>query len=486
MSVDLSFSLVHTTTANASAEQIRKLNALVDVARILTACRSTATVINKVLTSAMVAFETADAGIFYLYDEAAGALKLQTSVGLNDEFHQAIVKPGEGMSGRVFASGQATLYNDDSEINQVMRGLPYTNGKEHAYDSGVQAIPASALAAPLKLMGQPIGVIVLNNFSRDDAFLPSDLNLLQSLADQAAIAIDNVRLYERQTLLVQQLEQALYETEIRGKRDLIDELLNGKTNADFERSAKALGIEPNIPCVCLWMDLDRFADYLQTHHAQDTSEAVIQRIKQQLYQCLSQIVRLHSPGSFVSLKSDEFVVFLRLAGLTGDHDSARGQALHIADEFQRELPQLFPGLTVSIGIGPIVRGLEPLIASLHDVQRMVNLHQQNHQYGRIFFTEDLGVDRLLLQFGNNPSLQEFANEMLGLLLSDGTPGNHDLLETLTAFFANHRNIADTARATHLHPNTVRYRLDRVKELIKGDDWLGVELAVRIYRLFGHF
>lgn len=484
MSVDLSLSLIHNGITSASADQIRKLNALVDVARILTACRSTAAVINKVLTSAMIAFETADAGIFYLYDEAAGALKLQTSVGLNDEVHQAVVKPGAGMSGRVFAEGQAALYNDYSEIHHVMYGSSYTNGKQPTAEMGTQALPMSALAAPLKLMGQPMGVIVLNNFNRSDAFSHSDLNLLQSLADQAAIAIDNVRLYERQTLLVQQLEQALYETEIRGKRDLIDELLNGKTNADFERSAKALGIEPSVPCVCLWMNLDRFVDYSQTHEALDSGEAA-KRIKQQLYQCLSQIVRLQSPGSFVSLKSHEFIVFLRLAGLAGDHESARNQSLHIAEEFQRELAHLFSGLTVSIGIGPVVRGLESLISSLHDVQRMVNLHQQNHQYGRIFFTEDLGVDRLLLQFGNNPSLQEFANEMLGMLLNDGTPGNHDLLDTLAAFFANHRNIADTARATHLHPNTVRYRLDRVKELVKNDDWLGVELAVRIYRLFGH-
>ena len=36
----------------------------------------------------------------------------------------------------------------------------------------------------------------------------------------------------------------------------------------------------------------------------------------------------------------------------------------------------------------------------------------------------------------------------------------------------------------LHQNTVRYRLDRVKALLGHEDWLSIELAVRIYQLHG--
>ena len=468
-----------------SADQIRKLNTLVDVARNLTSCRSTSVVINKVLTSAMIAIETADAGIFYLYDEAAGMLKVQTAVGFTDQVYALQMKPGESMSGRAFATGQAAFYNNQTEIVQVMGGQSRDNLSAMSKATSGQTFPKSALIAPLKLTGQPIGVIVLDSFTREDAFVASDLNLLQSLADQAAIAIDNVRLYEKQATLVQQLEQALYETEVRGKRDLIDDLLEGKAGTDFERSAKALGIEANIPTVCLWMDLDRFGNYLHEKQMDEAGEAIIQRLKQQLYQALSGIVRAQSPGSFVSLKSDEFIVFLRLDNSSIDPADLRERTMAVATAFQRELKHQHPGLTVSVGIGPVVRGLEALIASLHDVQRMVNLYQRNRQYGRIFFTADLGVDRLLLQIGDTQMLTAFAEETLGSILqTDKSNGNNDLLSTLATYFDSGRNIADTARVTHLHPNTVRYRLDRIKELLDNEDWLGIELSVRICRLTG--
>ena len=473
--------------SEVSADQIRKLNTLVDVARNLTSCRSTAEAINQILGSAMTAIETADAGIFYLYDESVGLLKVQTAVGFTDQVYALQMTPGESMSGRAFATGQAALYNDGAEIIQVMGGQSHNNLSAMAEATGGLTFPKSALVAPLKLTGQPIGVVVLDNFSREDAFVPSDLSLLQSLADQAAIAIDNVRLYEKQATLVQQLEQALFETEVRGKRDLIDELLAGKHSSDFERSAKALGIDPHTPTICLWLDMDRFGDYLQARQIDMAGEAAIQRVKQQLYQSLNTIVKAHTPRnlphSFVSLKSDEFIVFLQLD--PADEARARERACAVARDFQKALAQSHVGLTVSIGVGPVTRGLELVIAALNDLQRMVELHQRNQHFGRIFFTEDLGVDRLLLQFPDSQELERFVERVLGAVLQlDRSNGNTDLLNTLTIYFANHRNIAETARAAHMHPNTVRYRLDRIKESLGHEDWLGVELAVRICQLMG--
>ena len=44
----------------------------------------------------------------------------------------------------------------------------------------------------------------------------------------------------------------------------------------------------------------------------------------------------------------------------------------------------------------------------------------------------------------------------------------DLVKTLRAFAANDLNAARTAPALNLHPNTVRYRLDRVHSLTGRD------------------
>ena len=49
-----------------------------------------------------------------------------------------------------------------------------------------------------------------------------------------------------------------------------------------------------------------------------------------------------------------------------------------------------------------------------------------------------------------------------------------------------RNISATAEALYVHPNTLRQRLRRIGELsgldLRKDDWLMVEIAVKMVRL----
>ena len=48
------------------------------------------------------------------------------------------------------------------------------------------------------------------------------------------------------------------------------------------------------------------------------------------------------------------------------------------------------------------------------------------------------------------------------------------------------NVSATAQALYVHPNTLRQRLRRIEELtginIKGDDWLMIEIALKLLRL----
>jgi len=67
----------------------------------------------------------------------------------------------------------------------------------------------SELAVPIKFKGETIGVLNVES-DYPDAFDESDVTLLQSLADQAAIAIENARLYEQaQKLAVMEERQRL-------------------------------------------------------------------------------------------------------------------------------------------------------------------------------------------------------------------------------------------------------------------------------------
>ena len=61
-----------------------------------------------------------------------------------------------------------------------------------------------------------------------------------------------------------------------------------------------------------------------------------------------------------------------------------------------------------------------------------------------------------------------------------------LLRTLERHLADRGTVAPTARALHIHPNTLRQRLARIEHLtglaLAREDLLSLELALRLHRL----
>jgi DNA-binding PucR family transcriptional regulator len=61
-----------------------------------------------------------------------------------------------------------------------------------------------------------------------------------------------------------------------------------------------------------------------------------------------------------------------------------------------------------------------------------------------------------------------------------------LLRTLEEFLRRRGNISATAEALYVHPNTLRQRLRRIGEIsgldLRTDDWLMIEIAVKMVRL----
>ena len=64
----------------------------------------------------------------------------------------------------------------------------------------------SEVAIPLQVSGRTVGVIDIQS-TQTNAFSQDDLSVLQSLADQVAIAIDNAGSYERSQELIKELQE---------------------------------------------------------------------------------------------------------------------------------------------------------------------------------------------------------------------------------------------------------------------------------------
>lgn len=100
----------------------------------------------------------------------------------NGEIRCTRIKLGEGIAGRVAKTGEPLLIEDASNDERFLVSR----------NSNVQNI----LCVPLKVYEETIGVINISNKKGGKTFTDEDLRIITSLADQAAVAINNAKLYE--------------------------------------------------------------------------------------------------------------------------------------------------------------------------------------------------------------------------------------------------------------------------------------------------
>ncbi len=127
----------------------------------------------------------APVGTLMLMDSDTEELIIRAARGVREdhEFYRPL-KLGEGLAGKAAQSESVLVSADLSRDGR-------STLREHAREGGLQA----AIAAPLITRGQMVGV--LNLYRRSAlAFSEDDQRLVTALANSAAVAIENARLYE--------------------------------------------------------------------------------------------------------------------------------------------------------------------------------------------------------------------------------------------------------------------------------------------------
>lgn len=150
----------------------------------------------QVILSKAIDILNAEKGSLMLYDYSTNTLQVKVVYGLNDKrvedninngtIQCSKIKVGEGIAGTVFLERKAIITNLGVNDPRFV-------------SKGGMANVQSLLCVPLITKGEPIGVINISNKKYDLLFNQKDLEFMTSLANQAAIAIDNAKLYELAT-----------------------------------------------------------------------------------------------------------------------------------------------------------------------------------------------------------------------------------------------------------------------------------------------
>lgn len=139
------------------------------------------------------------------------------------------------------------------------------------------------------------------------------------------------------------------------------------------------------------------------------------------------------------------------------------------------------------GIGYIAQNLQSIPRSFREAQQALEIGRRLFGDGKIHSFARLGVYRLLFYLDGQRELNDFYHETLGSLLASDTRGDSTLIETLENYFRCNGNLSETARAMHLHRNSLLYRLERVESLLghsleDAEFRLNLQIALKIHQL----
>lgn len=130
----------------------------------------------------------------------------------------------------------------------------------------------------------------------------------------------------------------------------------------------------------------------------------------------------------------------------------------------------------TVGVGNYHPGLEGLRQSYHEATSAIELGAQTWDVDRIYHIDDFGVVAPLLS-GVDENNIYFSRELL-----DRVGENHEIIQTLEAFFSYDMSLTRTAETLKIHRNTLVYRLDRITETLGldprvFDDAIQIKLAI---------
>ena len=286
------------------------------------------------------ALETIDAekGSLMLYNFTENILQTKVVYGLSDknletEINNGLVectkiKVGEGIAGTVFVEKKSIISNLGQNDPRFI-------------DNGQELNVNSLLCVPLIAKGEPIGVINITNKLNGKLFNKQDLEFIEALANQAAIAIDNAKLYELATkdgltkLYIYRHFYTLLENEIK-------------------RSSRY-----NHEMTLLMMDIDNFKSVNDTY-----GHPVGDQVLREIASCISQTVRKIDIASRYG--GEEFTVILPETNIS--------DAKIIAERIRKNISNIKINVKDEICIRPTVSiGMSEYPSCALDEQTLIEL-----------------------------------------------------------------------------------------------------------------
>jgi sugar diacid utilization regulator len=269
--------------------------------------------------------------------------------------------------------------------------------------------------------------------------------------------------------------RGLGQMELRLRGDLVDDLCTGTDDESAYARAQAIGYDLHRPHAVVVVQ-GKGPGGWGVSPRQGRREPPTDATGEALARAVEQAAADLEVGSLVGRRSGA-VVLLAL--------STPGRWTELGEALAAE----YPSGVVSVGVGGRCATPGDFPRSAREAFVALGVRQASRQPAGVTTYEGLGIYRILAGGQHNAEVEDFVREWLGPLLDYDAAHGAELVKTLSTYLECGGSYDETADGLAIHRSTLRYRLQRIRE-VSGldigdvDSRFNLHAATRAWRVLG--
>lgn len=263
---------------------------------------------------------------------------------------------------------------------------------------------------------------------------------------------------------------------------LRNEVLNGLISEDLHNNESAIvnlqeqvGIDINQSFLVVIVAVQLNIENITSYYKKNIVEEILYTTKR--------YIKSINPHPLFWYKGFKLVVYLPITS------QSTYEIKKMYSELERicgKIKESHKSIRVIMGVSGLIEDMQDFHKGYQYALRCLEVRQSliNNNLSDIVTFDNLGIFRIISVSRNETDLHEFYNQILGRLIEYDHKNKTELTDTLRNFLENNLNNAKTARVLHIHYNTLRYRLGRIKDILGEDIFdkqnkIAIEVAFQI-------
>lgn len=281
-------------------------------------------------------------------------------------------------------------------------------------------------------------------------------------------------------------ENAIEMTEIRLKDNFILQL--AKEHIEDEQAlrskAELLGYDLTLPYLCLVgeIHLRESSSEFPSFKSDNPYTSSLQNVNYYIQKEITNAARFLGKKAMTTFDENEVIIFLE-----ADHYHHTETANQFLDSVDRRLNEMLTEIGISWGIASKREGLQGFHISYREAKTALEIGWRKKEFSGRTFYKDTRINRALMTMTENKEIEKLVQEVVKPLADYDQKRQTDLIDTFMVYSKYNGNVSQTARALHLHRQSLLYRLRNIESLTKlslleADDVFLLELTIRVWQL----